>query len=368
MQEFDLSAPSPLGYYVPKPEVRGKPMPPNALPQPPQRRPVIGLVLGSGSARGWAHLGVLRALTKAGFQPDVVVGASIGALVGAAHVLGSLESLEEWVLSLRMRHVVSFMDFDFSGGLIKGERLMSFLHSHVADRDIESLETPFAAVAAALRSGDEVWLRRGRITSAVRASIALPGLFTPVWRDGRLLVDGGLVNPVPVSLARALGAELVIAVDLNADKLGRFRLPYPATAEQDVDTPADLDAGTHPDADAGADTNVAPTARTGWLQSLQQKMDHWWAAAPAAVAPAATPLPIPSMLDVLNSAINIMQVRITRSRLAGDPPELTIAPQLAHLGLMDFHRAQEAIEVGEQAAQGCVAVLRQMGYLKAVDS
>ena len=316
---------------------------PTASPSALARRaPVIGVALGSGSARGWAHLGVLRALEQAGVRPGVVCGTSIGALVAGAHVLGSRDKLEQWVLSLSRRDVVSFMDFSLGGGLLKGEKLMAFLRDHIEDRAIEALDTPFAAVATGLHSGEEVWLRDGSVADAVRASIALPGLFTPLWRDGRLLVDGGLVNPVPVSLARALGADIVIAVDLNADLLGRHLRPPEAAA-------------------------AAPTL--GWLQSLQQSIGWRPATSPdsaaasrtRASAPAPSGGPLPSMLDTLATGIHIMQVRITRSRMSGDPPEFTIAPRLSHLALLDYHRAREAIDAGEQAAQDCVALLRELG-------
>jgi len=306
-------------------------MPDLTLPAP-QRAPVIGVALGSGSARGWAHLGVLRALEHAGIRPGVVCGTSIGALVGGAHVLGARERLEQWVLGLSRRDVVSFMDFSLGGGLLKGEKLVNFLRGHTDDRAIEALDTPFAAAATALHTGTEVWLRQGSVLDAVRASIALPGLFTPVWHDGRLLVDGGLVNPVPVSLVRALGADIVIAVDLNADLMGRHaRRPAPE-----------------------------PTPTGGWLQSLQETLG--WPAAPASPA-----LELPSMLDTLATSIHIMQVRITRSRMSGEPPEFTIAPGLSHLAMLDFHRAREAIDAGEAAAQECIEQLRDSGLAAAAD-
>lgn len=299
-----------------------------------RRAPVIGLALGSGSARGWAHFGVLRALTDCGIRPGVVCGASIGALVGAAHVLGLTERFERWVLGLRRRDVVSFMDISTGGGLLKGEKLMRFFRSQFTDRDFDALETPFAAVATALHTGEEVWLRQGSVVDAVRASIAMPGLFTPVWHQGRLLVDGGLVNPVPVSLARALGADIVIAVDLNADLIGRHLRHGPAQAAVPASEPS-----------------------IGWLQNLQRSLG--WHRDEAA-AQGATP-PIPPVLEVLTSGIHIMQVRITRSRMSGDPPEFTIAPRLSHLSLLDFHRAREAIEAGEQAAQESLGLLRELG-------
>lgn len=296
-------------------------------------KPVVGLALGSGSARGWAHIGVLRALERAAIRPDLICGSSIGALVGAAYAVGELDRFEQWVLGLGVKEVVSFMDFNLSGGMLKGERLMDFFRRNFVDRPIEELGFPFGAVATALHSGTEVWLRSGSTVNAVRASIALPGLFTPVQRDGRLLVDGGLVNPVPVSLARAMGADIVIAVDLNADILGRH-LRQEAPAQ-----------------DEGAE-------RGEWMRRLQENFGS------LLPEPAAGRPRLPSMLDVLTSSLNIMQVRITRSRMAGEPPEAVVAPRLAHLGLLDFHRAREAIDAGQRAAEASLPFLRELGLGK----
>lgn len=314
----------------------------SAFAAPGRRAPVIGIALGSGSARGWAHLGVLRALEQAGIRPGVVCGTSIGALVGGAHVLGARDKLEQWVLGLSRRDVVSFMDFSLGGGLLKGEKLMSFLREHTNDREIETLDTPFAAVATALRTGAEVWLRRGSVVDAARASIALPGLFTPVWHEGRLLVDGGLVNPVPVSLVRALGADIVIAVDLNADLLGRHAL--------------------RPEPEPG------PQTGNGWLQALQQSLGLAPATSNGESGHREAARELPSMLDTLATSIHIMQVRITRSRMSGEPPEFSIAPSLAHLGMLDFDRAREAIDAGEAAAQDCIEQLRDSGLLAAINN
>ncbi|RME95730.1 MAG: patatin-like phospholipase RssA [Verrucomicrobia bacterium] len=290
------------------------------------RRRVIGLALGSGSARGWAHLGVIRALEEAGIRPDLVCGTSIGALVGAACAAGELRRLEQWALGLGLRDLVSLMDFRFGNGLLKGDRLMEVLRGHFQDRPIEELPMPFGAVATSLRTGAEVWLREGSTLEAVRASIALPGLFTPVRREGAILVDGGLVNPVPVSLARAMGAEVVIAVDLGADALGRLQRPPPALQ--------------------------VPAGEVGeWLRKLQEKLGSLVAGDNPEEAR------MPSLLDVLSASINIMQVRISRSRLAGDPPDLLIAPRLAHFGLLDFHRAAEAIEEGRRAVERVASLL-----------
>lgn len=327
------------------------------------RKPVLGLALGSGSARGWAHFGVLRALQEAGIQPDIVCGSSIGALVGASYAAGEMERFEEWVLSLGVRKVFGFMDFNIAGGMLKGEKLIAFWRSHFVDSALEDLAIPFAAVATDLHSGAEVWLRKGSIADAVRASIALPGLFTPVYREGRLLVDGGIVNPVPASLARAMGADIVIAVDLNADIMRRHMLPLDAP-------PGAADAGR----DTGSgDENAGPVEQQelplddsnqgqGWMQRLQSSVKG--AAAWQGVAAwrqgranEPRPPPVPSLLDVVMTSVNIMQMRITRSRMAGDPPELVIAPRLSHMGLLDFHRAREAIDEGYAAAQAALPAL-----------
>ena len=185
------------------------------------RKPRIGLALGSGSARGWSQIGVIRELERAGISPEIVCGTSIGALVGAAYAAGEIDRLHDWVKGLRWQAVVSMIDLRMNGGLIEGGKLVEFFRTHFRDEGIERLPKAFGCVATELASGREIWLREGPVIDAVRASIALPGLFTPVERDGRLLVDGGLVNPVPVSLCRAMGADIVIAVDLNWDLIGR---------------------------------------------------------------------------------------------------------------------------------------------------
>lgn len=285
-----------------------------------RRTPLIGLALGSGSARGWAHVGVIRALEQAGIRPDLVCGTSIGALVGAAYVAGELERFEQWALGLRFKDVVAFLDVSLSSGLFKGERMMDFFRRNFKDRPIEELAMPFAAVATSLRTGAEVWLRQGSTLDAVRASIALPGFFAPALREGSVLVDGGLVNPVPVSLARAMGADVVIAVDLGTDILGRHLRAHPPVE--------------------------APAGEVGeWLRKLPGNL--------GALIPTHSPdePKMPSMLDVLTTSINIMQVRISRSRMAGEPPDLVVAPRLAHFGLLDFHRAKEAIEEGKHAVE-----------------
>jgi len=272
-------------------------------------------------------VGVIRALEQAGIHPDLVCGTSVGALVGAAYAAGELDRFEQWLLGMRIKDVLGFMDVTLSGGLLKGERVMEFFRRNFVDRPIEQLAMPFAAVATALHTGTEVWLREGSTVEAVRASIAMPGLLTPVLRDGIALVDGGLVNPVPVSLARALGADKVIAIDLSSDRLGR-RLIANAQVES-------------PDSAIGA-----------WIRRLQESLGGLLPAHPSGQDR------LPSMQDVLFSSIDIMQDRISRSRMAGEPPDFIVSPRLAHFQLLDFHRAQEAIEEGRHAVAATLHNLR----------
>jgi NTE family protein len=280
---------------------------------PAPRRQRIGLVLGSGSARGWAHIGVLRGLAEAGIQPDVVCGCSIGALVAAAAASGELDKLEAWVRQLTWQEVLGLMDPSFNGGLLKGDKLMAFFERHFADRDIAALPMPFGCVATDLANGREVWLRDGSVASAVRASCALPGLFTPVLREERLLVDGGLVDPVPVTLCRALGADIVIAVDVGADIVSTaFPLRTP-------------DAGKEPS--------------RPWGRRLLAALGFGGHSE------------VPPLTSVLATSLHIMQTRIARSRLAGEPAEVLIRPRLGDLALLDYHRAAEAIAEGRAVVQ-----------------
>jgi NTE family protein len=269
----------------------------------------IGLALGSGAARGWAHVGVIQALEEAGIRPEIVCGSSSGALVGALYVAGRLEALERWGRQLDWRQVLSYFDLSLHGGLIRARRLVEFLTAELAGRTIESLERTFGAVATDLATGREIWLRDGPLVESLRAAIALPGFITPVRVDGRWLVDGGLVNPVPVSLCRALGADSVIAVDLNTTLLGR---------------------GVAAHAEAPGAAEAAPD-----------------------VGPAA-----PSLYEVVVGAINIMQVRITRARMAGDPPDLLVTPRLADFTWLEFGRASEAVAEGRRAVAQALAGLR----------
>ena len=284
-------------------------------------RPRLGIALGSGSARGWAHIGVLRALRQAGIEPDLVCGTSIGAFVGAAYASGRLDELEAWVASLTRRDVLGFFDVSLGGGLIKGERLLNFVTERFLHGSFADLERPFACVATDLANGREIWLKEGAIADAVRASIAVPGLFAPHPVGGRFLVDGGLVNPVPVSLCRAIDADVVIAVDLGMDTINlRLGKALPVNVQG------------------------------GW----RRKVGNWLGRNGNGDAPR------PSLTDVLTNSVAIMQGRISRSRMAGEPADVLVAPRLGQMGLLDYHRGVDAITAGRKATEHMLPLLHSL--------
>lgn len=301
-------------------------------------RAKIGLALGGGAARGWAHIGVLKALSKAGIKPDIIVGTSIGAVVGSCHAAGHLDALEEFARSLTRRRVFGYLDFNFSGtGLINGQRLCDRLERELGDTAIEDLEPRFTAVATEIGSGHEIWLSRGRLVDAVRASYALPGIFKPVKIKGRWLFDGALVNPIPVSVCRALGARYVIAVNLNFDICGRGTI-VPHFEEEMAN-----DDMLEPDLPA-----ITPPTKNG--RSVRQLLTRQLFGEGEAA---------PGISKVMVEAFNIVQDRIARSRLAGDPPDAMINLRLSEIGLFDFHRAEELIAHGEAAATRQIADMRR---------
>jgi NTE family protein len=301
----------------------------------PGKRLKIGLALGGGAARGWAHIGVLRVLEEAGITPDVVAGCSIGAVVGGCYAAGKLGEIETFALSLTKRRVMGLLDFHLSGsGLIAGGRLQKLLEIDLHALRVEHLPIRFATVATELATGHEIWLTRGSLIDALRASYALPGVFDPVRLGGRLLMDGALVNPVPVTVARAFGSDVVICVNLNNDIRLRGTV-IPDHGEEESDAPEEA--------------AEEPTQRAGlfaqWLDSPGRRRERRSA---------------PGMATVMIDAFNITQDRISRSRLAGDPPDAMISPKLAAIGLFEFHRAAEAIELGRQAAERALPDIREM--------
>ncbi len=307
----------------------------------PPHRPRIGLALGAGAARGWAHIGVLDGLISAGIRPDVVAGCSIGALVGGAYVNGRLEALRDWVTGLSRWDVVRYFELNWSSsGWVNCDKLRADLVRHVVDEDqtIEGLPIRFATVATNLATGQEVWVDRGGVLEAIWASIALPGLFPPVPDAAHWLVDGGLVNPVPVSVCRMLRADVVVAVNLNRGVLGARRgSPW---------TPPDLpDEVTTEEHEKPEPAGEGPMAFLGEVSSvLRDRAALLWPGGRSAGGAVA-----PGTLDILATSLDIMQDRIVRSRMAGEPPDLLLAPRLWDIGILEFHRASEAIEVGRRA-------------------
>jgi NTE family protein len=301
--------------------------------------PRIGLALGSGSARGLSHIGVLDALIEAGIEPDVVCGTSIGALVGAAYVAGKLPALRDWAESATWRQVVRLMDVRLmGGGLIDGRQVVALLRRLGIDAPIESYDRRYAAIATDLSSGREVWLQTGPILDAVRASIALPGIVSPAQVDGKWLVDGGLSNPVPVSVCRALGAEVIIAVNLNGDLVGRrFDRPRPSAA-------------------LAAPSRVSTEL---FRRVLGRGLGAREPAVEVPVDPLARIPTAPGYLDVLANSLNIMQDHITRTRLAGEPPHVLLVPRLGNIGLMEFTKAREAIAEGRHCVQHALPTLKR---------
>jgi NTE family protein len=257
-----------------------------------------------------------------------------------------------------------------SGGVMRGDRLMSAIAEQIEDESIERMPIPFAAVATDLDTGQEVWLREGPMLSAVRASTGIPGLFSPVWYQDHWLVDGGVVNPVPVSLCLALGADYVIAVNLNthlakhtASNRRRALARDEEEREAEAHAASDHDDGDDPET-RHPDSSLASEAEDDEDGGPWPNLDRWSSVLDGfvdAIKPARSAGP--GLFDVMATSVNIMQDRITRSRMVGDPPAIMISPKLGHFGLLDFHRADEAIEIGRAAVEKVADELAELRAL-----
>jgi NTE family protein len=301
-----------------------------------RRRAKVGLVLGAGAARGWAHIGALRELDALGLKLDVIVGSSIGTLVGGCYAADRLDMLEAFARSLTRRRVFGLLDFSFTGsGLIGGQRLRARLEAALGDLRIEDLPVRFAAVATEIGGGHEIWLRRGLLVDAIRASYALPGVFEPVKVDGRWLFDGAIVNPVPVSVARALGAERVIALNISSDRFGR------GTAIQDP----------------FGRPEPAPTAEEPPPHDTSGAIARWWRGSNGTKVNGE--VAAPGLMTSMVSAFDILQDRIMRSRLAGDPPDALVQVRVGKVGMFEFHRADELIALGREAIRKAAVEIRE---------
>ena len=296
------------------------------------RRPKIGIALGAGSARGWSHIGVLLELLAHKINPEIVAGTSIGAVVGGAFAAGKLKEMEAFARSLTKRRVMSMMDVSFSGvSFLGGERLRRELEKEFSGLNFEDLEKPFGTVATEFGSGHEVWLTKGNVSDAIRASYTLPGIFEPVNINGRWLFDGALVNPIPVTLCRALGAEIVLAVNLVSD---------PSYRGATIHDPRSIEPALDKFHFSPPETAKTLSARifdgvSGNLRRVFGRREDG----------------APGIANAMMDAFNIAQARISRARLAGDPPDVTITARLGKIGLFDFHRADEMIAAGCDAAR-----------------
>ena len=305
------------------------------------RRPVIGLALGGGAARGFAHIGIVRTLVAHGIVPNIVVGTSIGAVVGGAYAAGHLDTLEEWARSLQPRNILGYLDIRLNGsGLIGGDKLAAQLEAAIGQTLIEELPLKFATVATEVRTGHEIWLTHGRMVDAMRASYALPGIFAPVLVGDRWLVDGALVNPVPVSAARAFGAEIVIAANLSSDVFTHSTTIYSHGPSAEVTVAA-----------APEPLIEAPPPKRGFGKffSPERTVKREFFGGGGR----------PGISTVMVDAFNIMQDRITRARLAGDPPDLLISPRVGQIGWFDFHRADDLIAHGARAAERAIESIQE---------
>jgi len=287
-------------------------------------KPKIGLALGGGVAKGWAHIGVIHAMKEAGIEPDVIAGTSIGALVGGAYLSGHLDTLEIWARALNKRRILGYLDLTIGGsGFISGDRLAKLMGKYFGHLNIDDLDRQFIVVTTELATAHEIWLREGPLVQAIRASYALPGVFAPIKINDRWLIDGSLVNPVPVSVCRAFGARLVIAVNLHADAYGKVNLEEGQRLEQEND-------------DDTVPTTLAETIKASPQRTLMKQLFGSGKKAPG-------------VGTVMLGALNIVMDRLGRSRMAGDPPDVLVAPRVGHISLLDFDRAEETIELGRQA-------------------
>ena len=292
----------------------------------------FGVALGSGSARGFAHIGVLKALQEMGIYPQVISGCSVGAFVGGAYISNNFESLEKWVCQLNWKEVFNFFDFNFSGGgIIMGERFSRFMADYLGEKNIQDFDIRFGAVSTELTTGREVWFQEGLLHDAVRASMSLPGLFAPVRINKQMLADGGIVNPVPVSVCRAMGARTVLAVNLNNDVIGKHFVNKPRTIP--IKWSAEI---SEPE-----DNELQNPLKQRLIKGLKQSMNAVFSNRYEQKIKKT-----PSMFDILASSVNIMQDRITRSRIAIDPPDIMLEPCLSHVGWLEYYRASECIQEG----------------------
>ena len=293
----------------------------------------VSLVLGSGGARGLAHIGVIRWLEESGYEIRSVAGASMGALVGGIHAAGRLREYEDWVRAIDRMDIVALLDLTWSGGgLVKGDRIINTLQELVGDLLIEDLPVRFTAVATDIRREKEVWLQSGRLFDAIRASISLPLVFTPFRYRGVDLIDGGVLNPVPIAPTFGDATDLTVAVNLGGavDETLRTPAPKPAPA-----TPRHGPLAPLHDRVAGFIEQLKSTFGGDGEQ------EHDW-----------------DLYDIANQAVDAMQGTIARQKLAAYPPDVTVEIPRNACGMFEFYRADEMIRLGRDRARRCLEAAR----------
>lgn len=312
----------------------------------------LGLALGSGASRGLAHIGVVKALDEAGIKVDYIAGSSIGALVGASYAAGTIEQFHAFLSTVDWKVITSYLDFNFpQKGLIEGNRIINLIRELLPDADIADLDPPFCAIATNLASGEEVKLRSGNLVEAIRASISLPGIFNPFQIDDNYLVDGGLVNPLPTDVVRDMGADVVIAVDLNNDLIARNGRKKKLKARRRKKKKEKL-------LTRASNNNWFPSkleekyrilersvkqSVNRWLEDKEDEEDRE-----------------PNIFDVIANSINIMEYQITRSKVLRDRPDILIQPELGHLNLFDYDDAEATIREGYEKTHRQLPTIREM--------
>jgi NTE family protein len=295
----------------------------------------VALVLGAGGARGLAHIGVVQAIEARGYEVAGIAGASMGALVGGIYAAGRLDDYSDWARGLQRSDVLRLLDFAFGyPGLIRGERVIGALRELVGEHLIEDLPIPYTAVATDLARQREVWLTRGKLFDAIRASIAIPMIFTPHVLDGRELVDGGLLSPVPIAATRQMRVDRVIAVDVN----GPVSWINPGLEPRHEE----IDAGSG-ERVGGANDDDSPSA------TLRERMASLW----EGLGKSGSPKPDKSrgVMDLMSRSLDTMQAHMARVQLAQDPPDLLIRISREEATFYEFWRAAELVEKGREAAE-----------------
>lgn len=304
------------------------------------------VVLGSGGARGYAHIGALQVILEHGLDIVAISGSSMGALVGGVHAAGCLDEYTEWVTGLRQLDILRLVDLSLSaGGAIRGEKVFAIVREMVGDLRIEDLPVAYTAVATDLLAHREVWFQEGSLSNAIRASIAIPSLFTPVVSGDQLLVDGALMNPVPILPTLSSNADITIAVHLS----GEVRRHSPTRPGGPVTTPV---------IDADANRADVPVDAPGLRQRAARFFD--WEAVRAMLSrdehgerppPAGVDVADVGRLDIVNLAYEVMQATLTSYKLAGYPPDVLVAIPKASARTFEFHRAPELIELGRERTE-----------------